>query len=45
MLKRQRSRFLHLRDPDWRRDVVFRAGIPVIGAVVAIMFALAITQL
>jgi hypothetical protein len=45
MLKRRRHKFLHVRDPDWRREVLFRAGMPMLGALVAIMFALAISQL
>jgi hypothetical protein len=45
MVKRRRPKVLHVRDPEWRRDVAFRAGIPVLGAVVAVMFALLITRL
>jgi hypothetical protein len=45
MLKRRRHKFLHVRDPNWRREILFRAGFPMLGALVAAMFALVLTHL
>jgi hypothetical protein len=45
VVERGRPKFLRVRDPEWRRDVAFRVGIPVLGAVVAVTFALFITRL
>jgi hypothetical protein len=45
MAERRRPKVLHVRDPEWRRDVAFRAGLPVLGAVVAVTFAWLITQI
>ena len=45
MVKRRRSKFLHVRNPVWREDIAFRVGIPLLGAVVAAGVAWLITQL
>ena len=44
VIKRPRPRLFRLRDPEWRGDVAFRLGFPVLGALAAITLAWLITQ-
>ena len=45
MAEWRRPKFFRVGDPPWREDVGYRVGIPVLGAVVAVMLAWLITQL
>jgi hypothetical protein len=44
VIKRPRLKLFRLRDPEWRDDVAFRLGFPLLGAVVAVTHAWLITQ-
>jgi hypothetical protein len=44
VIKRPRAKLFRLRDPEWRGDVAFRLGFPVLGALAAITLAWLITQ-
>jgi hypothetical protein len=44
VIKRPRPKLFRLRDPEWRDDVAFRLGFPLLGAVVAVTLAWLITQ-
>jgi hypothetical protein len=44
VVKRPRSKFFRLRDPEWRGDIAFRLGFPVLGAVAAVTLVWLINQ-
>jgi hypothetical protein len=44
LVPRRRRLKVSLHDPAWRSDVAFRLGIPIVGIVVAVVFALLITR-
>ena len=44
VMKRPRLKLFRLRDPEWRDDVAFRLGFPLLGAVVAVALVWLITQ-
>jgi hypothetical protein len=51
MATRRRQKFIRapkfflMRGPDWRSEVAVRFGIPIVGAIAAVMFAWLVTRL
>jgi hypothetical protein len=44
VVKRPRPKFFRHRDPEWRNDIAFRLGFPILGVVAAVALAWLINQ-
>lgn len=44
MVKRPSGTLFRLRNPEWRQDLAFRVGFPVLGVVAAVTFAWLVIQ-